>query len=238
MQVTGNNIQKNSKSIRFSTGGLSLCANGVCKSFSFDTSDQNFHKSMAICLCEDLMKDSNLDIWDIYIDNPYYSIIPQEIGSKEICISAFKLNFPDANTNHIIMLEENDRHNLISTFGVHNGLYEFIKTHFPLHKIHHYSINGIIKSIEHSKSSGGKEVWASAENNSLLINLVENGKLLLTNSFNIKTPTDCLYFIGSIYEQFDLSKKNTPLFFYGDNSYLNLLEKHISICHNIPTLCE
>jgi hypothetical protein len=236
MQVTGNNIQNNSKSIRFSTGGLSLCINGKCKSFSFDKIDENFHKSMAICLCEELMKDPH--IWDIYIDNPFYTIIPKEIGNKEICISAFKLNFPEINTNHIIMSEEIDRHDMISIFGIHNGLYEFIKAHFPLHKIHHYSINAIIKSIEHSKSNGTKEVWASVENNSLLINLVENGKLLLTNSFNIKTPTDCLYFIGSIYEQFDLSKKNTPLFFLGDKSYLKLLEKHISHCHNIPNLCE
>ena len=236
MQVTGNNIQNNSKSIRFSTGGLSFCVNGKCKSFSFDQTDENFYKSMAICLCEDLVEDTN--IWDIYIDNPYYTIIPKEIGNKDICISAFKLGFPDINVNHIVMSEDIDRHNLISTFGIHSGLYNFIKTHFPLHKIHHFSTNSIIKSIEHSKSNGTKEVWAYTENNSLLINLVENGKLQLSNSFRIKTATDCLYFIGSIYEQFDLSKKNTPLFFYGDKSYMKLLEKHISHCHNIPNLCE
>ena len=238
MQVTGNNIQNNSKSIRFSTGGLSFCVNGKCKSVSFEQTDNNFHKTMAICLCEDFFKESNTDIWNIQIDNPYFSIIPKEIGNKDICISAFKLNFPDIASNHIIMAEDIDRHNMTCTFAVHKGLYNFIKTHFPLHRIHHYSINGIIKSIEHSKTNGSREVWACAENNSLLINLVENGKLLLTNSFNIKTATDCLYFIGSIYEQFDLSKKNIPLFFYGNKSYLNLLEKHISHCNNIPTLCE
>lgn len=238
MQVTGNNIQNNSKSIRFSTGGLSFCVNGECKSFSFEKNDTNYHKSMAICLCDEVLQNSNIDIWDIYIDNPFYNIIPREIGSKEIYISAFKLNFPEITSNHIIMSEDILRHDMISTFGIHNGLYKFIKTHFPLHRIHHYSINGIIKSIEHSKSNGTKEVWAYAENNLLLINLVENGKLLLTNSFNIKTPTDCLYFIGSFYEQYDLSKKNTPLFFNGDQSYLNLLEKHISHCNNISTLCE
>jgi hypothetical protein len=83
---------------------------------------------------------------------------------------------------------------------------------------------------------GTKQVWASVNHNSLLVNLVANGKLLLTNSFNIKTPTDCLYYIGSIYEQFDLSRKEIPLFFNGDKSYLDLLEKHISHCNNTTTL--
>ena len=234
MQVTGNNIQNNSKSIRFSTGGLSLCVNGKCKNITFDKPDENFRKSMAICLCEETINET--EIWHIYIDNPYYTIIPKEIANKDICISAFKLNFPDLSNNHIIMAEDISRHDMICTFAVHNGLYEFIRTHFPLHQIHHYSSNEIVKSIENSKMDGTKQVWASVNHNSLLVNLVANGKLLLTNSFNIKTPTDCLYYIGSIYEQFDLSRKEIPLFFNGDKSYLNLLEKHISHCNNTTTL--
>ena len=234
MQVTGNNIQNNSKSIRFSTGGLSLCVNGKCKTITFEKTDENFRKSMAICLCEDAINET--EIWNIYIDNPYYTIVPKEIGNKEICISAFKLNFPDITNNHIIMAEDISMLDMICTFAIHNGLYEFIKTHFPLHQIHHYSSKNITKAIEHSKSNATKEVWASVNNNSLLINLVGNGKLLLTNSFNIKTPTDCLYFIGSIYEQFDLSRKDIQLFFDGDKSYLDLLEKHISQCNNTTTL--
>lgn len=235
MQVTGNNIQNNSKSIRFSTGGLSFCVNGECKSFSFDKTDENYHKSMAICLCEDLMKEPN--IWDIYIDSPFYTIIPREIAGKDISISAFKLNFPEVNANHIIMSEELDRHDMISIFGIHKGLYNFITTHLPLNKIHHYSSANIIKSIEHSKSSGTKEVWATQSNNTLFIHLVENGKLLLSNSFSIKKPTDTLYFVGSIYEQFDLPTKNTELYFSGEKDHYNLLKKHISLTNNISDLC-
>jgi hypothetical protein len=134
------------------------------------------------------------------------------------------------------MAEDISRHGMICTFAVHNGLYDFIKTHFPLHQIHHYSSKEIIKAIEDSKLNGTKQVWASVNHNSLLVNLVENGKLLLTNIFNIKTPTDCLYFVGSVYEQFDLSRKDIELFFNGDESYLKLLEKHISHCNKITTL--
>ena len=234
MQVTGNNIQNNSKSIRFSTGGLSFCVNGKCKNITFEKPDENFRKSMAICLCEDTICET--EIWDIYIESPYYTIVPKEIGNKDICISAFKLNFPDIQNNHIIMAEDISRHGMICTFAVHNGLYDFIKTHFPLHQIHHYSSKEIIKAIEDSKLNGTKQVWASVNHNSLLVNLVENGKLLLTNIFNIKTPTDCLYFVGSVYEQFDLSRKDIELFFNGDESYLKLLEKHISHCNKINTL--
>lgn len=235
MQVTGNNIQNNSKSIRFSTGGLSFCVNGKCKSFSFDQTDENFHKSMAICLCEDLVKEPN--IWDIYVDSPFYTIVPREIGNKDICISAFKLNFPEVNANHIIMCEEVERHDMISIFGIHKGLYNFITTHLSLHKIHHYSLANIVKAIEHSKSSGEKEVWANQSNNSLYIHLVENGKLLLSNSFNIKKPTDTLYFVGSIYEQFDLPTKSTGLYFSGEKEHYALLKKHISLTNNISDLC-
>ncbi|MBR2369212.1 MAG: DUF3822 family protein [Paludibacteraceae bacterium] len=238
MQVTGNNIQNNNKSIRFSTGGLSFCVNGKCKSIIFDKSDDDFHKSIAICLCENSLNDSCTDIWDIYIDNPYYTIIPKEIADKDICISAFKLNFPEINSNHIIMSEDIDRHNMISTFGIHKGLYDFIKKQFPLHKIHHYSLSNMVKSIEHSKNSGSKEVWANVSNNSIFINLVDNGKLLLTNSFNVKKPTDSLYYIGSVYEQFNLSTKNTELYFCGDNEHFSLLKKHISLSNNISDLCE
>ena len=236
MQVTGNNIQNNSKSIRFSTGGLSFCVNGKCKSFSFDKTDENFHKSMAICLCEDFLKEPN--IWDIYIDSPYYTIIPREIAGKDICVSAFKLNFPEINSNHIIMSEDIDKHDMISVFGIHKGLYDFITTHIPVHKIHHYSLSNLVKSIENSKSSGTKQVWASQLNNSLYIHLVENGKLLLTNSFNVKKPTDTLYFIGSIYEQFNLSAKQVELYFSGEKEHYNLLKKHISHTNNISEQCE
>ena len=235
MQVTGNNIQNNSKSIRFSTGGLSFCVNGKCKSFSFDQTDENFYKSMAICLCEELVKEPS--IWDIYIESPYYTIIPKEIAGKDICISAFELNFPEINTNHIIMSEDIDKHDMIIIFGIHKGLYNFIKTHLPLHRIHHYSSANIIKSIEHSRSNAAKQVWATQSENSLFVHLVENGKLLLTNCFNIKKPTDTLYYVGSIYEQFGLSTKNTELYFSGEKDHFTLLKKHISLTNNISDLC-
>ena len=191
---------------------------------------------MAICLCEDFLKEPN--IWDIYIDSPYYTIIPREIAGKDICVSAFKLNFPEINSNHIIMSEDIDKHDMISVFGIHKGLYDFITTHIPVHKIHHYSLSNLVKSIENSKSSGTKQVWASQLNNSLYIHLVENGKLLLTNSFNVKKPTDTLYFIGSIYEQFNLSAKQVELYFSGEKEHYNLLKKHISHTNNISEQCE
>jgi hypothetical protein len=190
---------------------------------------------MAICLCEDLVKESG--IWDIFIDNPFYTIVPKEIAGKDICISAFKLNFPEVNTNHIIMSEEIGRHDMISIFGIHKGLYNFIVTHLPLHRLHHYSSANIIKSIEHSRSNAAKQVWANQSENSLFIHLVENGKLLLTNCFNIKKPTDTLYYVGSIYEQFGLSTKSTELYFSGEKDHFNLLKKHISLTQNISDLC-
>jgi hypothetical protein len=190
---------------------------------------------MAICLCEDLVKESG--IWDIFIDNPFYTIVPKEIAGKDICISAFKLNFPEVNTNHIIMSEEIGRHDMISIFGIHKGLYNFIATHLPLHRLHHYSSANIIKSIEHSRSNAAKQVWANQSENSLFIHLVENGKLLLTNCFNIKKPTDTLYYVGSIYEQFGLSTKSTELYFSGEKDHFNLLKKHISLTQNISDLC-
>jgi hypothetical protein len=190
---------------------------------------------MAICLCEDLVKESG--IWDIFIDNPFYTIVPKEIAGKDICISAFKLNFPEVNTNHIIMSEEIGRHDMISIFGIHKGLYNFIVTHLPLHRLHHYSSANTIKSIEHSRSNAAKQVWANQSENSLFIHLVENGKLLLTNCFNIKKPTDTLYYVGSIYEQFGLSTKSTELYFSGEKDHFNLLKKHISLTQNISDLC-
>jgi hypothetical protein len=190
---------------------------------------------MAICLCEDLVKESG--IWDIFIDNPFYTIVPKEIAGKDICISAFKLNFPEVNTNHIIMSEEIGRHDMISIFGIHKGLHNFIATHLPLHRLHHYSSANIIKSIEHSRSNAAKQVWANQSENSLFIHLVENGKLLLTNCFNIKKPTDTLYYVGSIYEQFGLSTKSTELYFSGEKDHFNLLKKHISLTQNISDLC-
>lgn len=237
MQVTGNNIQNNSKSIRFSTGGLSFCVNGKCKSFSFDKADEDFHKSMAIFLCEETINNSLNDIVDIYIDNPYYSIIPKEIGDNDVCLSAFELSFPEESVNHVIMREDIDQHNMISTFGINKGLFEFIKKHIPLHNIHHYSLHHIIKALENSKISGDKEVWAISSNNSLLINLVENGKLLLSNCFKIKNPTETLYYIASIYEQFNLSTKNTELNFCGETEHFVLLKKHFALCNNISDLC-
>ena len=235
MQVTGNNIQQNSKSIRFSTGGLSLCSSRECKSFAFDKMDENFYKSMATILCEDICSSC---IWDIYIDSPYYTIIPKEIGNKEICISAFKLNFPEVNANHLIMSQDIDRHDMICIFGTNKSLYNFITTHIPLHKIHHYSSISLVKAIEQSKNSGTSQMWAKQSNNYLYIHLVENGKLLLSNSFNIKKPTDTLYYVGSIFEQFSLPTKTTELYFSGEEEHYNLLKKHISLTNNISEQCE
>lgn len=238
MQVTGNNIKNNSKSIRFSTGGLSFCINGECKNFSFDKADENFHKSMAICLCDDTIINSDISIWDIYIDSPFYTIIPKEIGNRDICISAFKCNFPDLINNHNIMAEDIDRYDINCTFAINNGLYDFINTHFQLHRIHHYSTISLIKAMEEAKMNTTKQVWAVAKENLLYINVVDSGKLLLANSFNIKSNTDTLYFIGSMYEQYNLSQKETQLFFSGNDSHFCLLKKHISKCQKTSNLCE
>ena len=100
-----------------------------------------------------------------------------------------------------------------------------------------YSGANIVKSIEQSRSNAAKQVWANQSEKSLYIHLVDDGKLLLTNCFNIKKPTDTLYYVGSIYEQFGLSTKSTELYFSGEKDHFNLLKKHISLTNNISDLC-
>lgn len=233
MQETGNNINTQSLSIRFSAGGFSFFTGDSSKAFKFEKPDLSFARCRAICLCES-------DIWSNYksvtaeIDDEASSLFPSGVFNSSDCERIMKFNYPSLDLDRYeIGKQYIEGFDITNIFAVDKELSAFIKENFPYAEITHTSSALIEKALRSSRKSGEREVWALVTETSLYVAFAENGNLILSNRYNISGQTDILYYIGAIYSQYKLSQQSTPLFVSGETSSIDALRQRIAKCQAV-----
>lgn len=231
MQVTGNNIQQDSLSIRFSADGFSFSANGKTKSVTFNRPDNDFTRSRAICLCEP-------EIWNDYkhvvieIDDEPSAMVPAQIFSENDYRTILTFNFPKINlSNYSIESQYIDGFDITNVIAVSNDLNNFIKEYLPYATITHTTSKLVSQALKSSKAKERKELWIHVSADTLTVALTNNGSLLLSNRYQIESEIDILYWIGAIYTHYSLSQKSTPLFISGNTECAEILKEHIADCN-------
>ncbi len=233
MQETGNNINTQSLSIRFSAGGFSFFSNESSKEFKFSHSDDGFARCRAICLCE-------AEIWKDYksvtaeIDDEVSSLFPSGLFGNEDCERIMRFNYPSLDLNRFYISQQYiEGFDITNIFAVNKELEAFLKEYFPYATITHTSSAIIENALKSSRKEGITEVWAKETTAALYVAVAENGSLILSNRYSVSNKNDILYYIGALYANLKLSQQSTPLFICGEDSTVKLLRERVAKCQSV-----
>ncbi len=230
MPVTGNNIDNNNISIRIATDGFSFCANGKKELHHFTESDDKYYRSMAICMCDNKIQ-SNAQNISVYFDAPLSTIVPQDIYSENYALPLLAFCYEQVKNkpeDYVLSANTVLGHNVVNLFAVPKELHNFLHGYFGQKQIFHAQTPFISRALRESKQRNDKEVWLSLSENSAYFLLCDKGNLLFSNRFKLRTDTDLLFYTGSVYDKFELSQADCPLYVCNEGSSTGeILKKHI-----------
>ncbi len=228
MPETGNNPTHKNLSIRFSTDGFSFYAKGNRKSIPFTKPDTQFRRCMATALCEP-------DLWEQYdtvsveIDDNPYALVPSAVFNENECTTIMKFNHRGINLRHYtVRTDYLNGFDITNIYAINTELYKFIQANFPYATICHLSTSLTTEALIHSKKCNAKEVWCLPSEKHLITVVADCGNLLLTNRFSLLNDTDATYYLGAVFNQYNLSQTETCLYVKGECQYVETLRKYIS----------
>ncbi len=230
MQETGSNNKQGNISIRFSADGFSFCSGNGKKKINFDKADKSLRRAMAVCLCESDVWDDDTSV-DILIDNDTTSLIPSSMFSNDECLDILKFNFPNLDfTRYNLHTDYIDGFDITNIYAISSELDKFLKDYFPYAAIGHVFSRLVQKSLRSSRSNNNRELWINISGGTMYASLTKGGTLILANCYPISAAGDVLYWIGSIYNHYNLSQQTVPLWVSGDNCYTETLSERIAVC--------
>ena len=228
MLVTGNNLNLQDKSIRIAEDGLSLYLNGTSKEFPFIKKDSSFQHTMAILLCDADFAKMAQSPFSILLESPLSVVVPRQIFKEKEEQELFKFQFPEWDAHQMILLsEEIPSFDLCHLFAIPSTLYQFFHQTYPLGQWHHPHTETLVQALQASKEKAEKQVWIHSFKRFFSLTLVENGKLLFSNHYKCGTANDILYYVANLFEQFELSQQDTPLYGICDPNEWEVISRHI-----------
>lgn len=232
MQETGNNNnQNNILSIRISTDGFSFVAGNRTGEIRFSKPDESFNRTKAICMCEPALQQSFTRV-NIYLSNRYSCMLPKidPRDAGEVLRSSFS-SLKEHN-GHTFISSNILGYDMINCFAIPAHLHDFLISLYPSCQICHNDSIFAAQALRHSRIGGNRQVWVSIEGNDIAITYCDNGRMQFMNHFELNGDNDALYYIGAIYEQFQLSQKNDFLMICGKCDALEEIGRRIGNCQH------
>tara|TARA_B100001094_G_C18184778_1_gene803076 strand:+ start:2982 stop:3668 length:687 start_codon:yes stop_codon:yes gene_type:complete len=155
----------------------------------FSVTESGFWKEFKIS-----KKDDNFKIKNVYIDNPYFTIIPEELYS----------NITDDQKNRLLTKDPSKlnffkslhtAHGSFLYWGIKKSLIEKIQTEMPHSKPMHFC-----EFLMFSSNEGNKLKFFLGEK-IIYISSFLNNKLILINRYNIDSSDDSLYYLLSVIKE-------------------------------------
>ena len=139
-------------------------------------------------------KEENIKIKNVYVDNPYFTIIPEELFS----------NISDNHKNELLTNNQSQLtyfkslHTKYESFiywGLKKELIEKIQTEFPLSSTKHFC-----ESLMYFSNEGSKIKFFLGEK-VIYISSFHQNKLVLVNRYKIESHDDSLFYLLSVIKE-------------------------------------
>lgn len=166
-------------------------------------------------------------------NTPKSIMVPRSLFQEKYLKSYFKFNHPlgELEEIHYNFIEDVDAYNI---FTIPNSISNTILQHFKSAEYFHQAIPQIFHAANYLHA---EKPFVSLYLNDRFIDIgvFDNQKLLLLNSFDIKTKEDALYFLLYTYKQLNLKTTVNELFISGNGSQiaepLNFFRQYIKKVH-------
>ena len=247
MVITNNDItQKTYKklSIQVSLSGLSFCVFDLISKKISHTTSVTFEKNKVI----------EEQLWHTFIENPVLTASYDEIivihdnnlnafVPTSLCDTNFLASYLQYNTK--VFETDFFTYDIIFPYEINNIFVPFVNiNNFLLDQyksFEYQNANSILvkQLLDFSKNIEEKQVFIHLQALHFEIIVVKNQQLILSNSFEYKSPEDFIYYLLFTCEQLQLNPETTLVQFLGDctkdNACFKIAYKYIRNCHLIDT---
>jgi len=217
------NSQQYTLSIRVTSGGFCFCVlDNAARQFIFFKNKA--FDSLDVAQIEQLVNA------DPIFNYPYkkiiiayggqsYSLMPSELFDADKAKDIISFN-QSLQTGETVRHEQLLKTNIINIYSIPENLLHFLTRKFPDATIFHQSTILISDAIRQSQEQQAKQLHIDVHTEFFYATIVDNGKLILSNSFTYENATEFAYFVLNLFSKFELDQDNTSVFFSGNISQI------------------
>lgn len=165
----------------------------------------------------------------VLIDNPVFSLVPDELFAKEDEKKYLSLT-------HTFQVNEKtgiDHADIISSQNVYwlpSDVIDYAEKHFCLYDIRHFASVFLQRCLRHNKSLNA--VYVQVSDKLLYVAVIREQKLVLCNAFEYHAKEDMVYYTLSVFRKFEFDIKSVPLFISGEqgnlDEFLSMVSAYVS----------
>ena len=233
-----NKSEQYSLSIRLSTDGFSFSIYNPISGNDFysRTYPVNTQRSMAANVKSFLAATDELKYkfkqTNILIHSQRYTIMPLDIFEDEYMEKVFYQNIRERN-NEIVLCNTLRNSNSVVIFSIDKLTHVFLSEQFPQCRF----FSSISPQIEYltikSRTGNTKKIYLNINDGNIDVIALDNGRLLLANTYSSPSVNDINYFVLNIWQQANFNQERDELYITGSKEIkkriITELQKYI--CH-------
>ena len=232
MALSNKSLQKTTNhklSIQLSLSGLSFCilqevTNGIValKNFKFDKKLNplevlDFLKQLFVD--EEILKQSFNSVCIIHT-NELSTLVSKTLFNEDHLADYLKFNAKILKSD-FIAYDTLNNHDMVNVYVPYVNINNFIYDSFGSFTYKHFSTVLVESILFEEKDNTDTKVYVHVGLDHFEIVAIDQGKLLLYNTFDYKTKEDFIYYILFSYEQLKFNPENHPLVLLGNISKTN-----------------
>lgn len=143
------------------------------------------------------------------------TLVPTNYFDEELINEIYKMNFSVAGP-HTVMYNKLDEGCIFNIFSYPETLLNVLNQHYSQFRLYHHSTSFLQNVIAESAHLTKPRCFSYIYKGIVNIAIADNKKILFYNTFTVNSITDVVYYILSVYDQFNLVPKNSDLFISSD----------------------
>lgn len=169
---------------------------------------------------------------NVLVDTPRFMTLPLDMFDDEQMETLFYSAFTKQD-NEIVLCNVLAKNDIVALFAMDKHTHQLINEQYPLAS--YYATNSPLTDYFLTKghNSTNKRLYAYTHHQVLDVCCLDNGKLQLTNSFKVPTPSDTLYYLLYIWKQMGMDAEGKDELFIAGQQNDSLIAELRKFIRNI-----
>lgn len=159
----------------------------------------------------------------------YYTLVPKKLFKKEAADSYLQ-QVTDLAQRYVIKSDQSSNEEATCVFGLHHFLDEWFEERFPKARITHM-IPQLIRLAKRHNSTAQNRLYLYLTGHRLGVVLWKDGQLHYSNIFTVYDEAQLVYYIGLVFNQFNIQQTNTEAYYLGafhpDHHLYKILDRYL-----------
>lgn len=146
---------------------------------------------------------------------PYFTLVPKKLF-KSAAAPEYLKQVAELNAKYLAYIDASESDALINVFGLHTFLQEWCQNRFP-NADHQHLISNLYRFAQQNVGADEpNRLYFYKTGNQLAILLIKAYRLHFSNIFQVHATEQLIYYLGLIFNQFQVSQLDTLVYCLGD----------------------